>query len=97
MGSVVWKLVPLSPAAGKAALDLHNENVPAPPVLDGLLNVPKPLLTVFHEVEQADIMPPWNWSNNLLDNRLLRPSLGKSAHVEEVRSRKTANVRKLGT
>ena len=30
---------------------------------------------VFYQVQKTNIVPPWNLSNNLLDNCLLRPSL----------------------
>src|SRR3984957_18167904 len=52
----------------KTTLDLEDEHVSAPSVLNRGVNVPKPIVGVFHQVEQADIVPPRNLSNNLLYN-----------------------------
>src|SRR5258708_1021232 len=52
----------------EATLDLEDEHVSAPSVLNRGVNIPKPLGGVLHEVEQADLVPPRNLSNNLLDN-----------------------------
>lgn len=56
---------PLS--AVKAALDLMSEDVPAPPMLQRGPCVPFPLFGIFHEVKDAEVVPPPYLSNNLLD------------------------------
>ena len=72
----------LSLPAKEAALDLVEKYRPAPAVLEGRSQIPLSLGGVLHLVEDADVVAPGNLSNKLLDNCLIRPSLGKGAHVQ---------------
>src|ERR1035437_9753469 len=58
---------PLS-ACIHAALDLVNEHIAAPAVLNRLADVPFALVRYFHHVQDSDVVAPGNLSNNLLDN-----------------------------
>jgi len=75
--------------------DLVNEHVAAPSVLNRLADVPFALRPRLHQVENPEIMPPRNLSNNLLDEWLVRPGLGKGPHVEEVGPGEALHVREF--
>ena len=51
----------------KAALDLMHQDIAAPAVLDGCANVPFPFRRVLYIVQSAEVVPPRNLSNTLLD------------------------------
>src|SRR5436309_16094862 len=42
----------------ESTLDLVNENIAAPPVLDGLPGVPKPLFRVLYLLDEGDVVVP---------------------------------------
>lgn len=58
----------LSLPAKEMALDLDNEDVPAPAVPHGLFDVPQPLRRVFHFIEQYAVVEPRQLCSNLLHN-----------------------------
>jgi len=74
------------PAVGVCA-DVVLEDVSRPPMVRGLRGVPLPGFLVVETVEQHRDVPPWELSNKLLDNFLVRPRGSDPAHVEEVRAR----------
>ncbi len=75
-------------AAEEPALDLHYEDVPAPAIPDGLLRIPKPLLSGPHEVQKPDVVTPGQLCNRLLHNW---PSFGKGPHIFEIPRRKPSH------
>jgi len=79
----------------EAAFDLDHEDVPAPAVLDGLLRVPETLLGGLYHIEDANVVPPGNLSNSLLDECFVRPGLRESPHVEQVGSGEALDIRKF--
>jgi hypothetical protein len=79
----------------KAALDLVNEYIPAPAVLQRGPHVPFAMPAIFHEVEYAKVMAPRNLSNKLLDNCFLGPSLSEGPHVKQVGPGEALHVREL--
>jgi hypothetical protein len=76
----------------KAALDLHDENVPAPSVLNRLADVPETFRWVLHFVQKNAIVKPGQLCSSLLHNCYFRPRLSKSPHVFEVAEREAIYV-----
>ncbi len=58
----------LSLALVQAALDLYHEDVPAPTILNGLLDVPDSFGGRFHLVEQHTVVEPGQFCSKLLQN-----------------------------
>ncbi|UEC43821.1 MAG: hypothetical protein METHAR1v1_1730002 [Methanothrix sp.] len=85
----------LSLTAEEVALDLVDENVPAPPVLHRLANVPLPFGPIFQLVQDHTVMKPRNLCSNLLQKSVIFPRLRKGPHVLEVPRREALHLRKL--
>src|ERR1035441_9517746 len=62
----VRERLPLPPV--KAALDLHDKNIPAPAVFNSLFDVPNPFGRNFHLVEEHAIVEPRQLCSKLLHN-----------------------------
>jgi len=78
----------------KAAFDLVNQDVAAPAVLKGGVNVSLALDGILHVVENAEVMAPWNLCNKLLHNCLVRPGLGERPHVLQIAGREASHLGK---
>ena len=76
------------------ALDLVNQNRPAPAVMDGGPSVPDTLVTVGNLVEQDAVVEPRQLCSNLLHKFLLGPDLGEAPHILEVAGREAFHVGK---
>src|SRR5207249_1772931 len=79
----------------KAALNLEDEDIPAPSILEGLLGIPKALFGLLHDVQNPDVVAPGQFCNSLLQNWLLRPCRRESLHIAEVTSREPLHIREL--
>ena len=77
------------------ALDLVDQNRPAPAVMDGGPGVPHSLVTVGNLVEQDAVVEPRQLCSNLLHKLLLGPDLGETPHILEVAGREAFHVGKL--
>jgi len=74
---------------------LVHQHVSAPAVLDGLLDVPKPIGGVFDFLQQCDVVIPGNLCKHLLHNVLIGPGFGKRPHVFEIARRNALHFWKL--
>ena len=79
----------------EVALDLVNQDVAAPAVFRQMTSVPKTLILRLQFVEKNAVVPPGNFCNSLLQNCLIRPSLGERAHVAQVPQGESGHVGKL--
>jgi hypothetical protein len=52
----------------KPSLDLNDQDVPAPSVFDGRLDVPKSLCSIFYLVQNDTVVEPRQLSSNVLDD-----------------------------
>ena len=77
------------------ALDLVDQNRPAPAVMDGGPSVPHTLVTVGNLVEQDAVVEPRQLCSNLLHKLLLGPDLGETPHILEVAGREAFHIGKL--
>ena len=68
----------------QTALDLKDQDIPTPAVFEGGPKVPLSRGTILDPVQDPDIVAPGQFCNELLQNLLLRPSLGQRTHVAEV-------------
>lgn len=76
----------------RARLDLHDQHVPRPAVLNGGAEVPVALGPVLHLVEEGAEVEPGNFVQQLLHNCRLGPGLRKSAHVLEIPRREALDL-----
>src|SRR5579863_9566697 len=68
----------------QSALDLKNQDILTPAVFERGPQVPLSGRTILDPVQNPQIVAPRQFGNERLQNLLLRPSLGQSAHVPEV-------------
>src|SRR5579875_451818 len=69
-----------------------HEHIAAPAVLESGSDVPFAQGGIFHVVQDADIMTPWNLCNKLLHNWLLAPGCGERAHIFQVPRREAFHL-----
>lgn len=81
-------------ASIEVGLDLVNEDVAAPAVLNRLAGVPNTLLRIGELVEQDAIVEPGDLCSKLLHKSLVGPGAGKGTHVLQVAARKAFEFRK---
>lgn len=81
--------------AVQAALDLEDEHVAAPAVLEGGPCVPLALSVVTELLEQGDIVIPGTLCKHLLHKCLVRVRLGEGPYVLEVARREPLHLGKL--
>src|SRR5258708_34487503 len=72
-----------------------NEDAARPAVLHGFADIEFPRDSVLQTIEQDAILAPWNLCSKLLHNFTVRPGLRESAHVFEVASGVTRELRKF--
>jgi hypothetical protein len=65
-------------------VDLQVQDTTAPPVLEGLLDVPQARFDAGQPLQQDDLVAPRQVCNSLLQNLRICPGLGKGAHVPQV-------------
>ena len=66
------------------ALDLVDQDVAAPAMLNRLTGVPETLCRILHGLEEAHVVAPRQSCNNLLHNLPIGIGLGECPHVFEV-------------
>ena len=79
----------------QVGVELMNEDAARPAVLHGFADIECPRGSILQTIEQDAILAPWNLCSKLLHNFTVRPRLGESAHVFEVASGVTRELRKL--
>jgi hypothetical protein len=52
----------------ETGLDLEDEHIPAPAILDGMVSVPKPLLRGFDLLQECDVVVPGDLCKRRLHN-----------------------------
>ena len=72
-----------------------NEDATRPTVLDSLADIECPRGSILQTIEQDAILAPWNLCSKLLHNFTVWPGLRESAHVFEVASGVTRELRKF--
>lgn len=77
------------------ALDLKDENVAAPAVLDGGARVPQALVSFLDLLNQRDVLIPGQFCKRGLQNCFIGPGLGECLHLAEVARRESLHVREL--
>jgi len=79
-------------------LDLVNQNVATPSVLNGRFGVPDTVFGSLDAIQDADIVAPRNLCNKLLHNCFIRPGLAERSHVFQISRREALHVgeRSLG-
>ena len=75
--------------------NLEYENVPAPAVFERGAEIPFTRGTVLDSVENADIVAPGQFCNELLQNLRLGPSFGQGAHIAEIARAEALDAGKL--
>ena len=70
----------------KIGVDLVDEDIAAPPVLDGLPHVPLPFRRVLCLVQQSAIVEPGDLSSKLLDDCFIGVRRRESPHIQEIRA-----------
>src|SRR5690606_29685565 len=76
----------------EAALDVVDQDVAAPALLDGRLGVPFAQVGGVQLVQQGDVVPPWQLCNGALHYFGVRPCCGEGTHVLEVARREAPGV-----
>jgi hypothetical protein len=79
----------------QTALDLQYQDIPTPAVFEGGAKVPLSRGTVLDPIQDSDIVAPGQFCNELLQNLLVRPSLGQRTHVAEVPRAEPFDCREL--
>src|SRR6267378_3863033 len=72
-----------------------SEDAARPAVLHGFADIECPRGSILQTIKQDAILAPWNLCSKLLHNFTVRPGLGESAHVFEVASGVTRELRKF--
>ena len=83
----------LAGALQQAGFDVDVQHVARPTVVKRGAGVGLALRAVLQARQQHQVVAPGQSSNKLLDDCLIRPGLGKGAHVHQVGARKALHVR----
>jgi len=78
----------------ESRLDLRDQNVARPAVLDGLPGIPEPIVMLTDAIEEPNVVTPGQSCNKLLHNSRVWPRLGERPHVLQVARREPLHLRK---
>jgi len=79
-------------ALDEPTLDVVDEDIAAPAVLDGGLGIPSTFLWLLNPVEQHLVVAPWNLCSNLLHKFGVGPGHSEGPHVLEVAHREAGHL-----
>src|SRR5690606_30391370 len=81
----------------KVTIDLQAQDVPAPAVLQRLLDVPEALVRILHLLHKLHDVSPRQIVQQLLHNLFFGPRFRESTHVHQVAHGKPAHLRQCMT